>query len=160
MHFEKRFILKIALLGYRMFKIRLCLCLVLVWFWPRGHKSKTITLLLCLTLSLYIPFLKVRLKSKVTSSNFYGPGARRPWTLCQSWEFGYNMYVSKIRNAFLWCMLIMIIEHWFQLIVGSATTDGMIKLLLINPNLCGGVLACFLDNTVRGMVIFATSLSL
>lgn len=94
-----------------MFKIRLCLCLVLVWFWARGHKSKTITLLLCLTLSLYIPFLKVRMRSKQSSSNLYGPGARRPWTLCQSWEFRNNMYVSKIRNAFLWCMLIMIIEH-------------------------------------------------
>lgn len=36
------------------------------------------------------------------------------------------------------------------LCLGSATSDGVIKMLLVNPNLCGGVVACFLDNTVRG----------
>lgn len=39
--------------------------------WPQGHKSKTNLLLICLTIPLFIPFLKVRLRSKVTSSNFY-----------------------------------------------------------------------------------------
>lgn len=36
---------------------------------------------------------------------------------------------------------------------GSTTSDGVIKMLLVNPNLCGGVVACFLDNTVRGKVM-------
>ncbi|XP_019925114.3 solute carrier family 23 member 2 [Magallana gigas] len=49
----------------------------------------------------------------------------------------------------------LMIPYWLEtnpdaIQTGSATTDGMIKLLLINPNLCGGVSACFLDNTVRG----------
>lgn len=33
---------------------------------------------------------------------------------------------------------------------GSESRNGVIKMLLVNPNLCGGVVACFLDNTIRG----------
>lgn len=39
-------------------------------------------------------------------------------------------------------------------LLGSAASDGVIKMLLVNPNLCGGVVACFLDNTVRGRQVF------
>ncbi|XP_048746327.2 solute carrier family 23 member 2-like [Ostrea edulis] len=40
--------------------------------------------------------------------------------------------------------------HTDAIQTGSTTSDGVIKMLLVNPNLCGGVVACFLDNTVRG----------
>ena len=33
---------------------------------------------------------------------------------------------------------------------GSEMADSVIKMLLANPNLTGGLLACFLDNTVPG----------
>ncbi|XP_022343879.2 solute carrier family 23 member 2-like [Crassostrea virginica] len=49
----------------------------------------------------------------------------------------------------------LMIPYWLEtnpdaIQTGSATSDGVIKMLLVNPNLCGGVVACFLDNTVRG----------
>ncbi|XP_019925116.3 solute carrier family 23 member 2 [Magallana gigas] len=49
----------------------------------------------------------------------------------------------------------LMIPYWLEtnpdvIQTGSAASDGVIKMLLVNPNLCGGVVACFLDNTVRG----------
>ncbi|KAK3096211.1 hypothetical protein FSP39_024507, partial [Pinctada imbricata] len=37
-----------------------------------------------------------------------------------------------------------------QISVGSAIGDGVVKMLLANPSLIGGMLACILDNTVSG----------
>lgn len=49
----------------------------------------------------------------------------------------------------------MMVPYWLEttpdaIQTGSESRDGVIKMLLANPNLCGGVLACFLDNTVKG----------
>ncbi|VDI69361.1 solute carrier family 23 (nucleobase transporter), member 1/2 [Mytilus galloprovincialis] len=49
----------------------------------------------------------------------------------------------------------LMIPYWLEtnpdgIQTGSASRDGVIKMLLVNPNLCGGVVACLLDNTVRG----------
>ncbi|CAG2213594.1 SLC23A1 [Mytilus edulis] len=52
----------------------------------------------------------------------------------------------------------LMIPYWLEtnpdaIQTGSASRDGVIKMLLVNPNLCGGVVACLLDNTVRGKTV-------
>ncbi|OWF35568.1 solute carrier family 23 member 2-like isoform X2 [Mizuhopecten yessoensis] len=49
----------------------------------------------------------------------------------------------------------LMVPYWLEtfpddLNTGNAYNDNTIKTLLANPNLCGGVVACFLDNTVPG----------
>ncbi|OWF42907.1 Solute carrier family 23 member 2 [Mizuhopecten yessoensis] len=49
----------------------------------------------------------------------------------------------------------LMIPHWVEaynnaISTGNREADDVIKMLLGNPNLAGGVLACFLDNTVPG----------
>ncbi|XP_033757178.1 solute carrier family 23 member 2-like [Pecten maximus] len=49
----------------------------------------------------------------------------------------------------------LMIPHWVQtyddvINTGSRDADDVIMMLLGNPNLAGGVLACFLDNTIPG----------
>ncbi|KAK3096137.1 hypothetical protein FSP39_023616 [Pinctada imbricata] len=49
----------------------------------------------------------------------------------------------------------LMIPHWVenfpdQISVGSEMGDGVVKMLLANPSLTGGLLACILDNTVSG----------
>ena len=38
---------------------------------------------------------------------------------------------------------------------GNKDADEVLKILLGNPNMCGGVLACILDNTVPGKFFLA-----
>ncbi|OWF42063.1 solute carrier family 23 member 2-like [Mizuhopecten yessoensis] len=49
----------------------------------------------------------------------------------------------------------LMVPYWLEafpddLNTGSPYYDNILKSLLVNPNLCGGILACFLDNTVPG----------
>ncbi|XP_060079464.1 solute carrier family 23 member 2-like [Ylistrum balloti] len=49
----------------------------------------------------------------------------------------------------------LMVPYWIEtypddLSTGSSYYDNIVKTLLINPNLCGGVTACLLDNTVPG----------
>ena len=42
---------------------------------------------------------------------------------------------------------------------GDLARDNLIKMILANPNLCGGVVACFLDNTLPGITTKCTHIS-
>ncbi|XP_060067064.1 solute carrier family 23 member 2-like [Ylistrum balloti] len=49
----------------------------------------------------------------------------------------------------------LMVPYWLEAFpndfsTGNPYNDNIIKTLLANPNLCGGVVACFLDNTVPG----------
>lgn len=49
----------------------------------------------------------------------------------------------------------LMVPHWVEeypdvIDTGNKEADNVITMLLGNPNLCGGVLACFLDNTIPG----------
>ncbi|OWF42062.1 Solute carrier family 23 member 2 [Mizuhopecten yessoensis] len=49
----------------------------------------------------------------------------------------------------------LMVPYWLEafpddLNTGSHYYDNILKTLLVSPNLCGGILACFLDNTVPG----------
>ncbi|XP_062587081.1 solute carrier family 23 member 2-like [Saccostrea cucullata] len=49
----------------------------------------------------------------------------------------------------------LMIPYWLEINpdaiqTGSPSRDSIIKMLMVNPNLCGGIIACLLDNTVRG----------
>ncbi|XP_069111808.1 solute carrier family 23 member 2-like [Argopecten irradians] len=49
----------------------------------------------------------------------------------------------------------LMVPYWLEAFpddfdTGNAYNNNIIKTLLANPNLCGGVVACFLDNTVPG----------
>ncbi|XP_062587082.1 solute carrier family 23 member 2-like [Saccostrea cucullata] len=49
----------------------------------------------------------------------------------------------------------LMIPYWLEtnpdaIQTGSPSADSVIRMLMVNPNLCGGITACFLDNTVRG----------
>ncbi|KAL4232262.1 hypothetical protein ACF0H5_009836 [Mactra antiquata] len=51
----------------------------------------------------------------------------------------------------------LMVPHWIEqypteLATGSDKADEILKILLGNPNMFGGVLACFLDNTVPGTI--------
>ncbi|XP_065924790.1 solute carrier family 23 member 1 isoform X3 [Magallana gigas] len=66
--------------------------------------------------------------------------------------------LSSTRNLAIMGTAILfgfMIPYWLEtnpdaIQTGSVTSDGVIKMLLVNPNLCAGVVACFLDNTVKG----------
>ncbi|KAJ8317126.1 hypothetical protein KUTeg_005030 [Tegillarca granosa] len=52
-------------------------------------------------------------------------------------------------------LLGLMVPHWVEeypdvIDTGNKEADNVITMLLGNPNLCGGVLACFLDNTIPG----------
>lgn len=60
----------------------------------------------------------------------------------------YNVHVLHTR-----CYSKTIFCFRIYMLVGYKEIDGLIKTLLAHPNFTGGVLACFLDNTVPGAML-------
>ncbi|XP_021341876.1 solute carrier family 23 member 2-like isoform X2 [Mizuhopecten yessoensis] len=72
----------------------------------------------------------------------------------------HSVSLSSTRNLAIIGIAILVglmVPYWLEknphdINTGNAYYDSIIKNLLANPNLCCGILACFLDNTVPGTI--------
>lgn len=96
--------------------------------------------------------IKIKIKELTLLGGLYFIAYALLWNimkyeLCHAilWNMNFVMQYYGI-----WILSFNTMMHLMILFKGSESRDGVIKMLLVNPNLCGGVVACLLDNTVRG----------